>query len=62
MVRVKVRRGRRRTRLLDDHKEKREFEVESSNDYLWRTRFGRDSGLVADTLRYERLTIILACK
>jgi hypothetical protein len=52
-TKVTVGRGRRRTQLLDDHIETREFEVESLDDSLWRTRFGRGYGHVANTLRDE---------
>ena len=49
-IEVTIRRGRRRTQLLDDLKEYRrylKFKEEALDCTLWRTRFGRGYGPVA---------------
>ena len=47
-IEVTVRRGRKRRKLLDDLKEKRDFHLkeEDLDSTMWRARFGRGFGLV----------------
>jgi hypothetical protein len=48
-IEVTGRRGRRRRKLLDDHRERREYshlKEEALDRTVWRARFGRDFGPV----------------
>jgi hypothetical protein len=59
-IKVTERRGRRRKKLPDDHKEKRGYwkpKKEALDRTMWRTRFGRGCGLVVRQTA-ERMTCV----